>query len=220
MDMTPEEKNRKLEELRKELDPDVLSKMADYLGGGGNDGSSNQRMSGSVDTIRDKQAARFQERVAMRKLENQKSEAAESKLKDLKTVMVFCRNEFWARIVGTQFKNLGFFEPVIFSEFGNLVRALGGSGGEDSMDPCAVVLPYQEFEYFLPLWETLRQRDAEKKLLPKIHAIPFLVVVESEKQISAELDNKIGAERIINLMDNVTLNLEKIARAALMQNGN
>ena len=88
------------------------------------------------------------------------------------------------------------------------------------MDPCAVVLPYQEFEYFLPLWETLRQKDVEKKLLPKIHAIPFLVVVESEKQISAELDNKIGAERIINLMDNVTLNLEKIARAALMKNGN
>jgi hypothetical protein len=129
MDMDPEEKKRQLEELRKELDPEMLSKMASYLGGdGGNSGSSDVRSGGSAaDFIRDKQAARFQERVARRKQEGLEILTAESQVKETKPVAVFCRNVLWARIVETQLKNMGFFEAEIFSDFGDLIRFLGGA---------------------------------------------------------------------------------------------
>ena len=229
--MSEEEKKKYLEDLRKELDPEILSKMAEHMGAGpvmdagsipstGNTGSSSaggskRSYSTPADEMKERRAMRFQERVAQRKREmeiaatEQQSEEPQIDRK----VAVLSSTEIWSRIVENQFKSLNFNQIQTFYDFHSLIKFLVDCFNKGCMDDLVIAIAVKEMNGFSYLWKKLRSESNAENRLKFLDYIPYFVIIESQKQVQD--NNKMDAinpDQILSLTDDVETNKEKIAR--------
>ena len=223
-----EEKKKYLEELRKQIDPDVLAKMANYLGTG--DVASTDSAVGAsmpistgdstADLIRDRRASEFQEKVARRKRESQPDVVPQentNKFADW-TVLVFSSTDIWSRIVESQFKMLGFNNSDIFSDFDDLIRHIIDLLKNESTKQIVVAVAMKEIRTFLISWDKIRKNLKEKEKHHFIDDVIYFLVAESPKQVQEQLFNIIGEDRIICLTDDLPLNKEKVEKVVSLIN--
>ena len=217
-----EAKKKYLEELKKQIDPQILSKMADYLGSG------NQSTTGSVDVglgpsngtpadiIRERRALEFQERVARRKRESQSEDVPQQSKEQLLAqkynVLIFSGTEIWTRIIENQFKVLGFGGSMIFTEFDGLIRHIMEGLRDGTLKDFVVAVAMKEIRHFLLSWSRIREGlegHTKKMVLDKLDKIIYFLVVESPRQIQDQLAKIIGEDRILCLTDDLAVNKEK-----------
>jgi len=213
-----EEKKKHLEDLRKQIDPEVLAKMADYLGNeDGNATASNtdfpQSSSDSAaDLLRDRRAQQFQERVAKRKRENtlapndQEIKAEEQK----RTVFILSSTGIWSRIVENQFKSWGFSDTFLFESFDSLFRHILDTLQQDESGKFAVAVALNEIRNFILSWKNIRKGLADQQKSSLLDRVVVFLIVESIKQVQDPLVQIIGENRIISITDEFILNKEKI----------
>ena len=186
-----EAKKKYLEELKKQVDPQMLSKMADYLGAGnqgaagGIDVGPGPSSGSPADLIRERRAMQFQERVARRKRESQVEDVPqqikEQLLAQKYTVLIFSSTEIWTRIVESQFKVLGFGGSMIFTEFDGLIRHIMEGLRDGTLKDFVVAVAMKEIRYFLLSWSKIREglEDHTKKtVLDNLDNIIYFLVVE------------------------------------------
>lgn len=211
-----EEKKKYLEELRKQVDPEVLAKMADYLGAG--DGSTHTSPDGSSDSaaeaIRQRREQKFQERVARKKRESQ-MHGVTRKVEDPlanRTLLILSGTEIWSRIVESQFRLLGFPNSEVFTEFNDLIRYVMEALKDGTSKDFIVAVALREIRQFLFSWGSIREGLIGQQKEPFVDDIAYFLVVESPKQVQAQLVRIIGENYIICLTDELDLNRQKIER--------
>jgi len=218
-----EAKKKYLEELKKQVDPQILSKMADYLGsgdqgaGGGIDVGPPGPSSGSpADLIRERRAMQFQERVARRKRESQSDDTPQQSKEQLLAqkynVLIFSSTEIWTRIIESQFKVLGFGGSMIFAEFDGLIRHIMEGLREGTLKDFVVAVAMKEIRHFLLSWGKIREGlegHTKKTVLDNLDNIIYFLVVESPRQVQDQLAKIIGEDRILCLTDDLAVNKEK-----------
>lgn len=212
------EKEKYLEELRKELDPEVLLKIMNHLGGEKNGGGNVTQVSGSsaAELIKQRRALRFRERIARKKMENHHHDALQTKEKNSefeRRVLILSSTDIWSRIVDSQFKALGFTHSENFTEFSSLIRYIVEGHNNGTLGLFAVAVALQEIGSFLYGWESLRRGNGEQKRVTFLDEIPYFLVVESPRQVQNQLVTKFGAEHIICLTDDPEVNREKVENA-------
>lgn len=223
-----EEKRKYLEELRRQIDPEILRKMAEHLGSGGDEdaaafsalhgdsgavsstggGASVFGPSSPADKIRERRASAFQRKVAERKREGQVT-AVEKKDEPKRTLLIYSHKEFWSRIAESQFKNLGFPETQSFYDFETLVRTLFECMGQSDATVSIAVSVVRAVP-FLKGWHRLKEQMAAQDRADILEPVQYLLVVESMKQVPEALLPLVGPERIIDLTGEVHENREKI----------
>ena len=227
-----EEKRKYLEELKKQIDPEILSKMANYLGssgdgdvvstGGGSGLGATTALSGSsgsaADMIRERRAMQFQERVARRKRENIVEQIVEKEPVEQKNILIFASNDLWSRIVENQFRNIGFTGSQTFTDFSSLIKYLLEWSNEENPNKLAVGVAFQDLGSFLHAWEHLRRESEQQPQFKFLHNICYFIVVEYLKQIQEALVDRLGHDRIICITDEVDDNREKVERSMIAGN--
>lgn len=234
--MSEEEKKQYLEELRKQLDPEILSRMADYMGAGPvvgansipSDNSTSTASPRSIrsfstpsDIMKDRRATKFQERVAQRKREMElaeiKSKSEEPKI--IRKVAILSSTEIWTRIVENQFKTLDFNEIHTFYDFHSLIKFLVECYSKGCLDELAIAIAVKEMVGFLFSWKKLRNGDAEENKLKFLENVPYFFIIESQKQIQEHRMEALDPDQIISLTDDTEVNKEKIARVMMQFDG-
>ena len=215
-----EAKKKYLEELRKQIDPEILAKMADHLGATTDSAPPARPPASSTnaaDLIRERRALQFQERIARKKREimtEGEGGATKEEAEPFKqTVLILSGTEIWTRIVDSQFKALGFTRSESFAEFVDLVRHLMGNikdGGDASF---VVAVAFQEIRNFIYSWESLRSKREEQQSVSVLDDVPFFLVVESPRQVQPNLEKVYGPDRFLCITDEPELNREKVGRA-------
>lgn len=225
-----EAKKKYLEELKSQLDPEILTKMANYLGAGDAAAASvavseagpvapagpagPAGPSTPADKIRDRQASRFQERVAHRKRQNQIEEvgAVEKPEVENKTVLVFSATDIWSRIVESQFKLLGFNQASTFTDFESLIRHIVQGKSDENLGKFVIAVALKEIRTFLLSWDALLKNMKDTQNLTFLKDVTYILVVESRKQVPDQLISIIGHDRIVCLTDEQVENKEKVDR--------
>ncbi len=230
--MSEEEKRQYLEELRKQLDPNILSKMANYMGAGpavdtgsmpsessnsssGSVSSGNRRsFSTPSDNIKDRRAMQFQERVAQRKREMELAEMGRKseKPKIIRKAAILSSTEIWTRIVENQFKLLEFNDIHTFYDFHSLIKFLVECYNKGCIDHLVIGIAVKEMIGFLFSWKKLRNGDAAENKLKFLECIPYFFIIESQKQIQEHRMEALDPDQIISLTDDSDINKEKISR--------
>ena len=226
-----EEKRKYLEELKKQIDPEILSKMANYLGssgdgdtvstgsGGGLGAATLSGGSGSAaDMIRERRAMQFQERVARRKRETIVEQAVDKEPVEQKNILIFASNDLWARIVQNQFRNIGFTGSQTFTDFSALIKHLLEWSKEENPTKIAVGVAFQDLGSFLHAWEHLRRESEQQPQFKFLHNVRYFIVVEYLKQIQDALVDRLGHDRIICITDEIDNNREKVERSMIAGN--
>ena len=211
-----EAKKKYLEELRKQVDPEVLAKMADYLGAGdvSTDISSEGSMDSAADAIRQRREQKFQEKVAQKKRESQ-MDGATQKAEDpfaRRTLLILSGTEIWSRIVDSQFRLLGFTDSEIFNEFDELIRYVVESLKSGISNDFVVAVALKDIRHFLLSWGRIREGLIEQQKELFLDDIAYFLVVESPKQVQNQIVRIIGENHIICLRDELDLNRQKIER--------
>lgn len=225
-----EEKRKYLEELKKQIDPEVLSKMANYLGNDGDGAAVSTGLGGSTsygsvgsgattaaDRIRERRAMQFQERVARRKRENI-DQVATKEPAELKEVLIFASNDLWSRIIENQFRNIGFTGMHAYTEFSLLMKHLLEWSAGDDRCKLVVAVAFQDIGAFLHPWEHLRRESEQQPQFSFLHNIHYFIVVEYLKQIQEALVGRLGNDHIICITDEVDINREKVERSLIASN--
>lgn len=221
-----EAKKKYLEELRKQVDPEILSKMANYLGKGdevgnasiggalANQGQPITSLDSKADLMRDRRAQQFKERVAARKRASLGGDTSQEDKKPVeeRTIHILSSTAIWSRIINNQFRKLGFTGALVFAEFELLIRHIIENLQDGMKEKFTVAVALKEIRHFLLSWEGLKKSIAEQNKDSFLDSIVFFLVVESLKQIQGQLIQIVGVDRIINLSDELVLNKEKIER--------
>lgn len=225
-----EEKRKYLEELRKQIDPEILSKMANYLGNDGDGAVASVGMAGNpssesaqssfassaADKLRERRAMQFQERVARRKRQDVVEQPdVQGAPDEKKEILVYANNDLWGRIIENQFKQVGFSASHVFTDFPSLIRRLLEWSKEKRDAKVAVAVAFQEIASFLHAWEHLRRESEQQPQFAFLHDICYFFVAEYKKQIQEALIERIGNDRIICITDEINTNREKIERTMI-----
>ncbi len=225
--MSPEEKKRYLEKLRKQLDPEILKKMAGHMGGASvsDEGSSSSVSSSGVsgkfstpaDRIKERKAMQFQERVSQRKrvMEMQNTEINKEEPKIEQKALIYSSTEIWTRIVENQLKSIGFTETKSFYEFQSLLRFLIECYNKKCLDKIIIAVALKETKGFVFSWTKLIQQQESEKKLEFLKMVPFIMIVESQKQIPDDYWQLLNHDHILSLTDDVDMNKEKMERLIL-----
>ena len=223
-----EAKRKYLEDLRRQIDPEVLKKMAEHLGAGGDEDaaafsalqgggaasapsdSGGGMVSGPMspaDKIRERRAMAFQHRVAQRKSQDQG--VVEKKEEPRRSLLIYSHKEFWSRIAESQFRNLGFTEVQSFYDFESLVRGLFDGMGQSDV-PVHLAVSIVRAVPFLKAWHRLKEQMGAQDKSDILEPVEYMLVVESAKQVPEGLMPLVGNERIIDLTADANVNREKI----------
>lgn len=240
--MSPEEKKKYLEELRKQLDPEILKKMAGHMGGGDagaalasmgslpaednipSSGSStaSSKFSTPSDIMKERRAMQFQERVAQRKREMELQETTHSEEETSLPVkaLIYSSTEIWARIVDNQLKSVGLSETRCFYEFQMLIRHLIECYNNNCLDTILVAVALKDAKGFVHSWNRLTLEQENSNKLAFLKQVPFVVVVESQKQIPDNQWHIHSQDHILSLTDDLDTNQEKIKRLIVSNHNN
>jgi len=223
-----EEKRKKLEELRKELDPEILSKMAKYLGGddaaasiagekipsSGSSASESLLPKSAADISRERRAIRFQERMAMRRRENgtyvETPKNRKNSVRFERPVYIFSSLDIWAKIIDSQFKLLGYQESLVFSSFSSLMKEILSRHKDNKEKIFDIAVAFQDIKSFLMGWHDLKNKDLSEEALKFLDSIHVFYVVESIKQVGDKFISIYGPERIIAITDDPNENRDKV----------
>ena len=200
-----EAKRKYLEDLRRQIDPEVLRKMAEHLGAGGDeDAAAFSALQGggrAASAPSDEGGGRrdiFGLFVA-RRIEFGKGAPwhfsagwpsakprikgfIEKKEEPRRSLLIYSHKEFWSRIAESQFKNLGFTEVQSFYDFESLVRGLFDGMGQSDV-PVYLAVSIIRAVSFLKGWNRLKeQMDAQDKS-DILEPVEYMLVVESAKQV-------------------------------------
>jgi len=217
------EKKRKLEELKKQIDPAVLAKMADYMGadsgGSAVESSSGSFPSGSGeggsglgDKMKNRRASQFQERMARKKQESiiQDGNSSTKSDKPNRKLYVLSHNDIWSRIVVSQFKLFDYYYSEVFNDFASLVRSLLHDKAEKQDAECSIAVSLKMLNIFLPSWQKLKQNmevQGKGEILKRVH---YFLAVESIKILPDKVLDILGQAKIICLTDEIEDNKMKI----------
>jgi|GEM_PF-1742628 len=226
-----EEKKKRLEELRKELDPEILSKMAKYLGGdeaaavasvgaAGNNTNSTPEITGSstknlADISRERRAMKFQERMARRKREASESGVPAGKTGNTpeigRPIYIFSTLDIWTKIIDSQFRLLGYSESFHFSSFSNLIKEILRKHKENSETIFDIAVAFQDIKLFIYSWQELRQNSLSEDAEKFLDSIHLFFVVETMRQVTDKFISVYGVDSIISITDDLNDNKVKIA---------
>ena len=215
-----EEKKQYLDNLKKQVDPEILAKMADYLGDG-DDGSGPANVShvqtpsdSAADLIRKRRAQEFQDRVTRRKRESQGDLLSPNKKdpEEKRTVFILSATGIWSRIVESQFKSLGFADTFLFEDFDALIRHTLDTIQNPGAGKFVIAVALKEIRHFILSWESVRKGLEDQKKESFLDCVVYFLVVESIKQVQDQLVQFIGENRIISITDELSLNKEKVNR--------
>jgi len=228
-----EEKRKKLEELRKELDPEILSKMAKYLGGDEAAAAASigtgavKSSAGPADTLipksaaeksRERRAMRFQERMAKKRRENgtyiEVPQNRNSNIQFERPVYIFSSLDIWAKIIDSQFKLLGYQESLVFSSFSSLIKEILNSHKENKEKIFYVAVAFQDIKSFIMGWQNLKNMALSEEALKFLEGIHVFYVVESMKQIGDRFISMYGSDKIIAITDEPDENRAKVVSVA------
>lgn len=203
-----EAKKRELEELRKQLDPKVLEKMAGYLTGDGDDGGA----SGHTDDFRSRKADKFQERVLQRKKQMQMAEEEKPAQppQPERVVFIYSTQDIWTRIIESQFKSFGFQTVEICQDFPSVIRGVHECGNRKDKADIVIAVALNNVPQFVQNFETLRLQSQTPKEKEFLDAIPFFFMVESYKQLQETLLQHYGYKHILQLTDSTQRNQDKV----------
>ncbi len=221
-----EEKRKYLDELKKQIDPEVLSKMAKHLGG--NEGAAlhaqNAHQSvepsgivtsdiseSSSDSMRDRKAREFMNRVARRKREEQMQDFMK-KEEDVipRKLLVLSKSAIWSRIVESQFKTMGFNEAESLKDFQSLIRRIFEIDDKKEKIILALAISLGGISSFLQSWNKLLEEMKNQNIKNELDHVEYFVVIESRKQVTDTVAGIFGNNKIIELTDDVENNKEKI----------
>jgi len=220
-----EEKRKYLEDLKKQIDPSILEKMAQHLGKDGDDGaaahssgsvsagsSTISRPSSPADKIRERKASAFQRKVAERK--RQEMMPPEKKNEARRVLLIYSHNEFWSRIAESQFKSMGFQEAESHYAFDQLVRGVFNKIGKGEKN-IMVAVSLTRIATFMKGWRQLQEQMTAQGKPNILEQVKFMLVVESMKQVPEEVLPVIGLERVIDLTAENQVNREKIGKLTI-----
>jgi hypothetical protein len=200
-------KKEYLESLRKQIDPEVLSRMSNAMT---RDAAVSSRP--SADTMREKRVLAVQERLASRR-RGREMPVEKKKAESLGPLLIYGNNGVWNRIVASQFRMMGFLEPQIHGDFVVLIRSVLARKSSQPTKPVIVALGIHEVQaWFTNLVRIGREIGSGKQKAILDNLTAFLVV-ESRKQVTDLLGKMFGADRIISLTDDSSINREKIQQA-------
>ena len=214
-----EEERKYLNELKKQINPEVLQKMAEYLGDSGS--KSRKRSSDSapsspstLNTLAEKRAASFQERVKQRKIQasmaNFSPKEEEPKIRGC--IIIYSTTSIWMRILQNLFSSIGFQEIHCVDSFKELVYfLLQDCHGKECLFSIAV--NSRDISKFLISWENLKRSEFDPSLYLFLDQIKYFCVVESTEQAMPALNELIGSERILLVKDSIEANRTKMMTA-------
>lgn len=213
-----ESKKRELEELRKQIDPKILEKMAGYLGNDGGSGGMSAPANGGGGYKVDK----FQERILQRKKQMQlaENEKAVQLPQPERIVYVYSTQDIWTRIIESQFKSFGFQTIEICQDFSSVIRGVYECSHSKKRVDFAIAVALNNVPQFVQSFETLRLQSETPKEKEFIDTIPFFFLVESYKQLQETLLQHYGYKHILQLTDNVQKNQNKVIALLDLQNTN
>ncbi|MCK5147493.1 hypothetical protein KAR48_12120 [bacterium] len=225
-----EAKRKYLDDLKKQIDPEMLKKMAEHMGKGGDESAaaysalttsdsgssgsaSNAGFSGpqsNADKSRDRRASAFQQRIAERKRQELVRQPDASNKDDVRRkVFIYSHNDIWSRIADSQFKNLGFHESVVFKDFEPMIRSLLEQVGKSDIT-IMVSISLLKITKFLKAWFKLKEQMASSGKEEVLASVEYVLLVETMRQVPDEIIQIIGMDRIINITDEIQDNREKI----------
>ena len=226
-----DDKKKRLEELRKELDPSILSKMANYLGGeeasalsaldmkgappkGGAVDSGSYVSKSAADKIRDRRARRFQEKIAQKKraarMNIESSGAVQNEFSFDRPVYIFCTTDIWTKIIDSQFKVLGYKDAVPFSSFSGLMETILASHSKKPDRIFDIAVAFQDVKAFILGWHKIQKRQLSDEAQSFLESINLFFVVESMKQASEKFISVYGSDSVISITDDVAENRVKV----------
>jgi len=198
------DKKEYLESLQRQIDPEVLSRMTDYM-------TRDTASSGlpTADRIREQRVLVVQERLARRR-RGSEMPVEKKKAESLGQLLIFGNNGVWNRIVASQFRTMGFLEPEIHGDFVVLIRSVLAKRSIESDKPVIVALGIHEVQTWFAHLVHIQNEVGSGKQKAILDGLVAFLVVESRKQVTDFLGKIFGIDRIISLTDDPLINREKI----------
>ncbi len=210
-------KRKYLDELRKQIDPDVLAKMADYLGADGDavEAATQEmpRFSTTAQSIREKHETLSRKRLNQNRpssakwLESQ-NQQNESEQKSL--LIILSSTGIWTRIIVSQFSQWGFSASKSFSEFASMMLYVLNGMNEGLVSDFSIAVGIRDVSQFLIGWENLKRGDVGERVKAFLDSIQVFFIVESTEHVNPLLIKYHGPEHIIYLRDDASINAEKV----------
>lgn len=208
-----EKKRHDLEELKKQINPEVLRKMAEYLGGEQARGSQTASESPSaIESLMDKKTTSFQEKVRQRKMQADLEAATRKKETPSKIkgcMVVYSTTGIWSRIMQNIFNGMGFRKIHCVDAFRDLIYyLLRDCFGKENA--CSVAVNIRDISKFIIAWENLKRSEFDPSLYLFLDQIKYFCVIESSDQVMPALRELLGDNRILLVKDPVDVNRKKV----------
>ena len=214
-----ETKKEELEELRKQIDPTILSNMIKYMGDDEETAHSRPSVMSLIDATipaerqRNHHARIFQERVRRRKMQEQNIDPKikdEHKYQFVETVLVYCSNPVWLQIMQNNMRKYGFRNIRSFNQFQQMFVQLNSEIDIHRGHLPVVAVSGKDIVPFIIEWEGIKRNTRNEQFQNILMKIHVLFLIADSRQASAELKQYFGENHILCIQDRFAVNLAKL----------